>query len=112
MIMNEKYDGHSKMLEDIIASTQTRYQDRDPQKALSDIRMKLQSIENRQQNFEKIVTEHVKDLKNRLDLLTEAIAVSHMKDDADKCIRGCWACHIIDVMRGLKAARKLMDEVG
>jgi hypothetical protein len=50
------------------------------------------------------------ELKERLDLLTEAIAVSHMKKDDDTCIRGCWACHVIDVMKGLKAARKLMGE--
>jgi hypothetical protein len=53
---------------------------------------------------------YIKDLKSRLDLLTEAIAVSHMKNDDGKCIKDCLACHILDVMRGLKAARKLMGE--
>lgn len=80
------------------------------EQVIRDLADKIHSLESRHEAFEKVAGDMLKDLKSRLDLLTEAIAVSHMKDDDNKCIKDCLACHIIDVMKGLKAARKLMGD--
>lgn len=74
--------------------------------AFREMSERLRQIEDRSGPLE----EKLQSVTERLDLLTEAIAISHMKDEEDQCIKGCWACHIIDVMKGLKAARKLMGE--
>jgi hypothetical protein len=103
------------MLEDVMsmANNQLRNVDYDrygAERIIKDLNDRTHILAERLEGFTKVANEQMTELKERLDLLTEAIAVSHMKKDDDTCIRGCWACHVIDVMKGLKAARKLMGE--
>jgi hypothetical protein len=108
--MNEKYSEDMKTMQQLMATTQAQYRDQDAYRVLRDLQGDVQTLKDVVGvGLDKLAAQQ-KETKDRLDLLTEAIAVSHMKDDADKCIRGCWACHVIDVMKGLKAARTLMGE--
>lgn len=113
IMLNPQSQSSSKAFDEVMqmANNQLRNIDQyGAERVIDDLNGKLQDVAMRHEQFEKVAGGMLKDLKDRLDLLTEAIAVSHMKNDDDKCIKGCWACHIIDVMKGLKAARKLMGD--
>jgi len=108
--MNEKYSEDMRTMQQLLASTQSRYGEQDAYRALRDLQHDVQALKDVVGVGLDKLAEQQRETEDRLDLLTEAIAVSHMKDDDDTCIRGCWACHVIDVMKGLKAARTLMGE--
>lgn len=115
MAMTNKQDqSNAKMLEEVMSManqlTNVDYGRYGAERVITDLNDKVRSLEARHEEFEKVAGDMLKDLKSRLDLLTEAIAVSHVKNDDGKCIKDCLACHIIDVMKGLKAARKLMGD--
>jgi hypothetical protein len=107
--MGDKYNSDMKTMQEMLAATQTRYQDRDAYRMLSDLQREINEIKSVFGGQLASLIEQHQEVKSRLDLLTEAIAVSHIKNDEGNCTKDCLGCHIIDVMKGLQAARKLMD---
>lgn len=112
-MLNQQNQTSSKAFEEVMmmANNQLRNLDQyGAERVIGELRDRLEDVTARQARFEQVAGDMLVDLKDRLDLLTEAIAVSHMKNDDNKCIKDCLACHIIEVMKGLRAARKLMGE--
>lgn len=46
-------------------------------------------------------------LKERVDLLTDAIEAAHKRGDDGKCVEGCWSCRVEEAMRSIKVAKRI-----
>ena len=49
-------------------------------------------------------------LKERVDLLADAIEAAHQRGDDGKCVEGCWSCRVEEAMRSIKVAKRIGGE--
>jgi len=54
------------------------------------------------------MTQRVKVLEAKMDLLTEAIGLNHQKGADGACREDCWSCRVNDTIKCIETARRLM----
>ena len=51
--------------------------------------------------------EIIRDLSTKMDILMDAVLMSHQLGPDGKCREDCWSCRVRETIRGIQVARKL-----
>jgi hypothetical protein len=70
----------------------------------------MSADENLRMKKTDITPDEIKRLSRKLDILLQAISISHIKEaGTDKCVQNCWACKMEESLKAMEMADRMKD---